>query len=552
MIKNINNKHLKTFYKNKFQKFIKKKNKFSIKKQNNLKLFGFLPEKIQTLEEHFIKFWKIFILLKTNIEKYIFLRRIQIHNETLFFYIIKKKLKEILPIIYTPTVGEVCKNFSKIFIDFKGLFISYPNRKNIKNILKNISKKNIKIIVVSDGERVLGLGDQGVGGIEISVGKTNLYSVFGGINPNYILPVILDVGTNNVKLLNNPSYLGWKNPRIIGKKYENFLEKIISSIKKYWPDIFIHFEDFSQKNATFLLEKYKNKICCFNDDIQGTSLVTVSVLNSAMKILKKNLEEENILIVGAGSAGCGIAKQIVLQNKIVKNIDKKYSYKKIYLVDKYGLLTENYHNILKNQKNFIKEKKIISKWNIKNKIPSLEEVMLNLKPTILIGVSGQKDIFNEKIIRIMKKNCKNPVIIILSNPISCMEIMPYNILDWTDGTAIFATGSPFLPIIWKGKKYSVPQCNNAYIFPGIGLGVIISNIKNIDDDILLKSTLILSKISSSINKKVLLPDIQFIPEISKKIALEILIMSLKKDNILDFSIKKIKKQIQKNFWIPKY
>lgn len=532
---------------------INKSTAFSYNERNQLHLLGLLPEKIENIDIQAQRSIKRLRNIKKNIEKYVYLRNIYNINKILFYYLFKKYIYDILPIVYTPTIGIACKKFSDLYLQSTGIFISYPNRNRINKIFKNINLKNIKIIVITDGERILGLGDLGVGGIEIVIGKLSLYTIFAGINPIYTLPIILDVGTNNETLLNDPLYLGWKNYRIVNKKYKIFLEKFIYFVTLKWPNLLIHFEDFGQKNANFLLKKYKNKICCFNDDIQGTAAITLSILINAMRFLNNKLKNKKIVIVGAGSAGVGIAKQII-NYTMLQGLNFTEAKNNIYLIDKIGLLTEITPNILDFQKNYLQKKEVFLEWNIEATIPSLLEVIKNVKPNILIGVSGIANIFNKKIIIEMYKNCSQPIIMPLSNPNSCMEANPKDLIKWTEGNAIIATGSPISPIKWNNKIYKISQCNNIYIFPGIGLGSIISKTQYITNNMIYHASMVLSKFSPIIknNQEILLPKIEEIENISKKIALKIALEAQKENIAPSVSKKELQILIEKQFWVPKY
>ncbi|MFT8229903.1 MAG: NAD-dependent malic enzyme [Enterobacterales bacterium] len=521
---------------------------FSLKERINFNLEGLLPDVIETIDEQSERAWRQYKNFHTNIDRHIYLRNIQDTNETLFYKLLTNHLEEMLPIIYTPTVGVACERFSYIYRRARGLFISYNNRNKIKEILQNSNKKNIKIIVITDGERILGLGDQGIGGMGIPIGKLSLYTVCGGIDPSYTLPIVLDVGTNNKQLLQDPLYMGWKHSRISGTKYIDFIGHCIKEINNMWPNVLLHFEDFSQENATPLLHSYKDKLCCFNDDIQGTAAVTLGCLLSASNYIGKKLNEHTIIFLGAGSAGCGIAEQIMYEMCSL-GLDENAAKKNILILDRNGLITDKSEKLLNFQKKFAYSSNEIFNWNLKNKNTiSLYDVIKNKRPTVLIGVSGQKGLFNEKIIRSMHKYCKIPIIMPLSNPTSCVEATPEDIINWTNGEALIATGSPFKPVKFNGKIYNIPQCNNAYIFPGIGLGIISSGVNRITTSMLSKVSKVLSSCTKS---NELLPSINDIQTVSKLIATSICKYSLKSD-INQLSSKKFNNKIEKIFWLPEY
>lgn len=530
---------------------------FTTQERNKFNLQGLLPESVDNISIQSKRLWINLNNIKSNLEKYFFLRNIQRYNKILFYKLLEDNLEKILPIIYTPTVGLACKNFYKTSNYHGSLFISYPNKEIIYKIIKNINQK-IKIIILTDGERVLGLGDQGIGGANIIISKSILYTICAGINPYYILPIMIDVGTNNEILLNSPFYLGWKHKRIEGIQYKKFIENIIKIIKMKWPKVLIHFEDFAKNNATSLLKYYKNKICTFNDDIQGTATVTLGTILSAIN--KELLQKQIIVIFGAGSAGCGIANHIIDYIKIKENINGKKAKKNIFMVDTCGLLTNKTSSLNDFQLQLAQDSNIHLNWNLKNNFVSLLDVVKNTKPNILIGVSGQFNFFTKEIISEMKKNCINPIIMPLSNPATHIEAIPENILDWTNGKALIATGSPFKNIKWKKNFYSISQCNNIYVFPGIGLGVIISNAQKITKHMLITASQTLANIcllestsdsykSSSFS---LLPHIRNIRLISKKIALEVAKAATIDGVGKIHSEKETIKKIENNFWIPRY
>ncbi|UAJ65344.1 NAD-dependent malic enzyme [Candidatus Schneideria nysicola] len=541
-----------------------KDNAFSMKERNKFNIEGLFPYKIENIREQTNRIWKQYQNLHSNIDRYIYLRSIKNTNEILFYYFLQSYLYDVLPIIYTPTVGEACQKFSDIpyLTSRSALFLSYTtNTKEIEKILNNISlnKKDIKVIVVTDGERILGIGDQGIGGIEISVGKLSLYTALGGIHPHYTLPIILDVGTNNTELLNNPLYLGLKKERISKEKYYEFIDTFIRIIYKIWPNVLLQFEDFAQDNALFLLNKYYKNLCCFNDDIQGTASVVLGCILATSKSMNKKIRDQIIVCVGAGSAGCGIANQLLSMME-EEGLQQEEAKKRIFMIDRYGLLTDKHIDKLNySQRSFVKSSKDIQNWKISQSQISLEDVIYHAKPTILIGVSGIGGLFTENIIRTMYKFCNKPIIMPLSNPTSQSEAKPDDILNWTNGNALIATGSPFSPIKYKEKIHYISQCNNIYIFPSIGLGILSSGIRKITNDIFILASRILAHYSPLLygNDSMILPDIKNIREIIRAIAIEIVKKNLNSSSNLYseklYNIDKISSMlIEKNFWNPKY
>lgn len=403
---------------------------FSREERNEFNLNGLLPETVETIEEQAERAWQQYQEFKNNIDKHVFLRNIQDTNETLFYRVLADHLQEVMPIIYTPTVGTACEQFSDIYRRARGVFISYPNREHIEDMLQNATKQNVKVIVVTDGERILGLGDLGIGGMGIPIGKLSLYTACGGISPAYTLPIVLDVGTNNQQLLNDPLYMGWRHPRIGEEEYNAFVEEFISAVKRRWPHALLQFEDFAQKNATPLLEKYRDKLCCFNDDIQGTAAVAVGTLIAASRAAGSPLSEQTIVFLGAGSAGCGIAEQII-NEMTSEGLSDTEARRRVMMVDRYGLLTDKLTNLLPFQARLVQSSEAIADWETGSDHVSLLDVVRNAKPTILIGVSGQPGLFTEEIIREMHRHCPRPIIMPLSNPTSRVEATPADLISWT-------------------------------------------------------------------------------------------------------------------------
>ncbi|GLY62707.1 NAD-dependent malic enzyme [Pectobacterium brasiliense] len=526
---------------------------FTEEERANFNLHGLLPEAVETIEEQAERAWRQYQEFKHDIEKHVYLRNIQDTNETLFYRLLDGHLSEMMPIIYTPTVGEACEHFSDIYRRARGLFISYPNRAHIDDMLQNATKQNVKVIVVTDGERILGLGDQGIGGMGIPIGKLSLYTACGGISPAYTLPVVLDVGTNNPQRLNDPLYMGWRHPRITDDEYYEFVDEFIQAVKRRWPNVLLQFEDFAQKNATPLLNRYRDEICSFNDDIQGTAAVAIGSLIAASRAAGTQLRDQTVTFLGAGSAGCGIAEQIVAQMKS-EGLSEEEARARVFMVDRFGLLTDKLPNLLDFQSKLVQKSELLADWDCNSDAISLLEVVRNAKPTILIGVSGQPGLFTEEIIREMHKHCARPIVMPLSNPTSRVEARPEDIIRWTEGSALVATGSPFAPVNYQGKVFPIAQCNNSYIFPGIGLGVLASGAKRITDGMLMAASRALADCSPLANngEGALLPDLSDIQQVSKRIALDVGKAAQLQGAAVVTSADALQKAIDHNFWQPQY
>lgn len=525
---------------------------FTAEERASFNLEGLLPHNIETIDEQAERAYRQYQAFGNDMDRHIYLRNIQDTNETLFYRLISNHLKEIMPIIYTPTVGQACQEFSNIYRRARGLFISYPDRDRIDDLLQNATKQNVKVIVVTDGERILGLGDQGIGGMGIPIGKLSLYTACGGISPAYCLPVVLDVGTNNQQLLADPFYMGWHNPRITGEEYAEFVDAFIQAVKRRWPDVLLQFEDFAQGNAMPLLNRYKDELCCFNDDIQGTAAVTLGSLIAACKASGAKLSEKRVAFLGAGSAGCGIAEQIVAQMK-AEGLSDAQARARVFMVDRFGLITDKIPNQLDFQRRLSQPLERVADWPVGDNI-SLLEVMEHARPDILIGVSGQPGLFTEAVIRTMHQHCPRPIVFPLSNPTSRVEATPADILRWTDGQALVATGSPFAPVEHKGTLYPIAQCNNSYIFPGIGLGVLASGARRVTDAMLMAASRALAECSplAQGNGTALLPDLADIQLVSRHIAKWVAKTAMLQGKAVQTSDEVIEAAIDGNFWQPEY
>lgn len=525
---------------------------FSAEERDNFNLTGLLPHTIETIEEQSIRAYHQLKSFDSNMDKHIYLRNIQDTNETLFYHLVEQNIEEIMPLIYTPTVGQACEKFSQIYRRKRGLFISYPERHKIDDMLQNATKQKVKVIVVTDGERILGLGDQGIGGMGIPIGKLALYTACGGISPAYCLPILLDVGTNNQELLDDPMYMGWRNPRISGEEYNEFVDLFIQAVKRRWPEVLLQFEDFAQENATPLLNRYRDEICCFNDDIQGTAAVSVGTLIAACLNNGQKLSEQRVAFLGAGSAGCGIAEHIVRQMQR-EGLSEEQARKQVFMVDRYGLLTDAMTELQDFQKPLVQKEADIENWDKSQKL-GLLQVVKQAKITVLFGVSGQKGLFTQEVIESMCDNTERPIILPLSNPTSRIEATPQEITNWSRGRAIIATGSPFAHTTFEGQTFEISQCNNSYIFPGVGLGALIARATGISDNMLMAASQALADISMEYDKApgAILPPIKLIREISTKIAYAVAHQAVEDKLALPVTAENLEKRLKTNFWLPKY
>ncbi|GAB5469845.1 MAG: NAD-dependent malic enzyme [Rhodospirillales bacterium] len=454
---------------------------FTAEERGRLRLEGLLPPQIETLDLQVQRAYDAFKRKDSDLERHIYLRALQDTNEVLFYRLLHAHLAEMMPIIYTPVVGAACQQFSEIYRRPRGLFIAYPERERIDAILANAPLDRVTVIVVTDGERILGLGDQGTGGMGIPIGKLSLYTACGGISPHNTLPIVLDVGTNNQERLEDPLYIGWRHERVTGADYDAFLDLFVQAVKRRWPKVLLQFEDFAQTHAAPLLARYRDQLCTFNDDIQGTAAVTVGTLLAAAKVSGKPLSEQRVALFGAGSAGCGIAEQLV-QAMVKEGLSEAEARARFYMIDRPGLLHDGIDNLLPFQTKLLQPHAEVADWasGPDGRIGFMD-VMRNAKPSVLVGVSGQPNTFTREAIVEMAKHCERPIVFPLSNPTSRIEATPADIIAWTEGRALVATGSPFQPVSFGGESYPIAQCNNSYIFPAMGLGILASGATRVSD-----------------------------------------------------------------------
>ncbi len=486
---------------------------FTSKERQALGLEGLLPPHILTQDEQKIKVLSTVREKETSLEKYIYLLSLQDRNETLFYRLIIDEIEEMMPIIYTPTVGNACQKYGHIFRRPRGLYISYSNKGSIDTLLSNWPHQDVDVIVVTDGERILGLGDLGADGMGIPIGKLSLYTACAGIDPAKTLPITIDVGTNNAELLSDPLYTGLRKKRLRGNEYDEIIDEFMHATANRFPNALIQFEDFANQNANRLLEKYRHSYRTFNDDMQGTGSVTLAGILSAMRILNESLDKQNILFYGAGSAAIGIA-EIIVQKMMLSGLSMDEARRRIYFFDSKGL-------VVKERENLSTQKELYA-HNLREET-NLENVINTMKPSILIGVSGQPGTFDESVIRKMATVNDRPLIFALSNPTSKSECTAEQAYAWTDGRAIFTSGSPFDPVSWGDATFYPGQGNNAYIFPGVGLGVVVSRSLYVTNEMFIAAaeTMVDIVTDNDLEKGRLYPSLTKIRDISCKIAISV-------------------------------
>jgi len=458
-------------------------------------LLGLLPPHVAELDYQVMRRLDAFRGLGRDIQKYVFLRGLQDTNETLFYALLTRNIEEMMPIVYTPTVGLGCQLFSHIFRKPRGLFLSIPHKDSIRRILAHPRYDGVRAIVVSDGERILGLGDQGAGGMGIPIGKLSLYTACAGLHPATTLPIILDVGTDNTEHLTDPLYIGWQHARVRGAEYDELVEIFVSAVRERWPHVLLHWEDFAIGNANRLLARYRDECCTFNDDIQGTAAIAVGTLLSAINVTGTPLREQRVAVLGAGSAGTGICA-LIARAMVDAGLSEAEAHFRFYLVDRDGLLVQGMNGLQSFQAPFAQSRERIASWQrMADGHIGLAEVVSNAHPTVLIGTSGQAHAFHEAVVREMAAHVQRPVIFPLSNPTERSEATPADIDAWTDGRAVIGTGSPFPPIERNGKTFRIDQTNNAYVYPGIGLGAITVKARRISDAMFLAAARTIAEFS---------------------------------------------------------
>jgi malate dehydrogenase (oxaloacetate-decarboxylating) len=517
-------------------------------------LHGLLPPHVGSLEEQVSRRMEALRAKENDLERYVFLRDLQDTNETLFYALLTRHLEELLPVIYTPTVGAGCQQFSHLYRKPRGLFLSLPHKDLIPRILAHPRFDAVEAIVVTDGERILGLGDQGAGGMGIPIGKLAIYSGCGGLNPASTLPIVLDVGTNNPERLTDPLYIGWRHERVRGAAYDEFIEAFVQAVKQRWPHVLLQWEDFAKANANRLLDRYRDELCTFNDDIQGTASVATGTLLAAIHVTGVPLRDQKVAILGGGSAGCGIAN-LIMRAMIEAGLSEVEARQRFYVVGRHGLVTRETPNLEDFQLAFAQAPDRAAGWKLEQpgKV-GLMDVVRNLRPTVLIGVSGQAGSFSEAVVREMGKHVERPIIFPLSNPTACSEATPADLLAWTEGRAIVGTGSPFAPVEINGRRIRIDQTNNSYIFPGVGLAAIAVKARRVTDGMFLAAAKALAKLSPACRQAdaSLLPPINSMRDVSYSIALAVALQARTEGLTEDIGIDKIEALIRGKIWTPRY
>ena len=536
-------------------RFLNKGTAFTTQERDRFGLHGLLPPVVESIETQLMRVRLEYDAKTTDLERHIFLRLLQQRSTVLFYRFISDHLAELLPIIYTPTVGLACQEWSRIYRREHGVYVSLGDRGRVGELLDNamINLETVRVVVVTDGERVLGLGDLGVGGMGISIGKLALYSAVGGIDPATTLPILLDVGTNNESLLSDPLYLGRRHRRAGAGEYDELVDELVDTLVTHCPGVLLQFEDFAQHNAGRLLARHRDRICCFNDDIQGTAAVTAAAVTAGMQIAEEPIESLRAVIVGAGSAGVGIANQLAA-TMAMRGVDLDAARRRIWLVDRPGLLMADQPDLLEFQRPFARRRGDADGWNPEGDGRlSLLETVRRVEPHALIGVTGQPGLFTEEVVRTMAAAALRPIIMPLSNPTLRAEALPADVIAWTGGRALVGTGSPFEPVEFAGATYPIAQVNNVYVFPGLGLGVVASGATRVTTDMITAASLAVAEFAASESAdRGLVPQLSSSATVAKSVALAVARQAVLEQSAPHATESELATAIERSLWKPAY
>ena len=525
---------------------------FSEAERRKYGLLGLLPTGVKTLEDQAAHCWHEFSTRHDDLDKHIYLRALQDRNETLFYRVLRDHIPETLPIVYTPTVGEACQRFGEIYRRPRGLFVSYPERDCLDEVLRNRPQHDVDVIVVTDGQRILGLGDQGIGGMGIPIGKLSLYTLIGGIDPARTLPIVLDVGTDNAELVDDPLYLGWRHRRIDDDDYYAFIDQFVTAVREQLPNVLLQWEDFATVHAEPILARYRDQLLTFNDDIQGTAAVTLGALHGAAKVAGRPLSQQQIVMLGAGSAGIGVL-DMIRREMVNQGLSEDAARERIWVVDVDGLLTDDRTDLSAGQRDFAQPADRVSGWGL-SEPAQLADVVHHVDVGVLLGLSTAAGAFTESIVREMAGKTERPIIFPLSNPTSRAEAHPAELDHWTDGRALIATGSPFAPLHRNGVERPVAQCNNVYIFPAMGLAVTAAQATRVTDEMMRVAAATLGEASPALADpdQSLLPAWVDVPDVAVRIAHAVAVQAVADGVAPKRSGEELTERITQVRWLPVY
>jgi malate dehydrogenase (oxaloacetate-decarboxylating) len=527
---------------------------FSGTERADFGLEGLLPPQVETLEEQTVRAYEAFRRKTDELERHIYLRALQDTNEVLFYKLLLDHIEEMTPLIYTPTVALACEQFSQIYRRPRGLFISFPLRDSIPALLRNRPNKDVDVIVVTDGERILGIGDQGAGGLGIPIGKLSLYTLIGGIRPERTLPIVLDVGTNNKERLNDPEYLGWRHERITGQDYFDFVDQFVQAVKQELPGACLQWEDFATPHARPILQRYRDQLLTFNDDIQVTSAVVLGAILGAVNVTGKSLKDQQIVMLGAGSTGIGVADGLREAMK-EEGLSEQEVRSRFFLIDKDGLLHSGRKDLSAEQNVYAQPEDRVSGWpRTSNGRSGLADVIGKIDATILIGLSTVGGAFSEAIVREMARKVERPIIFPLSNPTVKSEATAEDLIRWTDGRALVASGSPFASVNYGGRKIPITQCNNVYIFPAMGLAVVASRAQRVTEQMMLTAARALGANSPALKDPSgsLLPPLKDLRRVAAEIAVAVGLEAQKNGVAPKVSENELRQRVRETQWTPAY
>lgn len=529
--------------------FLNKGTAFTFEERKKYGLIGLLPPQVEDIETQSKRVYSQLSQKSSDIEKRRYLTEIFNDNKTLFYHVFKEHTEELIPIVYDPTIAESIEQYSDQYVSGDGaVFLSIDNPDDIEISLKNgADDRDIKLIVVTDAEGILGIGDWGVNGVDIAVGKLMVYTAAAGINPKSVLPVVLDCGTNNEKLLESPLYLGNRHERVYGDRYYDFVDKFVKTAEKLFPNMYLHFEDFGRSNAANILKKYQKTYPVFNDDCQGTGIITLGGLLGAMKLNNEKLTDQRYLCFGAGTAGAGITERIY-KEMVSQGLSEEEAKKHFFMVDRQGLLFEDTEGLTPEQRPFARKR---SEFEHSEKLDNLRDVVFAVKPTILVGTSTVPNSFTEEIVKGMASWCEHPIIFPLSNPTKLAEAKAKDLIEWSDGRAMVATGIPSEPVEYNGVKYEIGQANNALIYPGLGLGAIATGAKLVTDDMISAAAHALNDFIVPQEGAAVLPPVSKLAQFSETIAV-VVGKCVIEQGLNRVAVSDIEKTIEENIWQPEY
>jgi malate dehydrogenase (oxaloacetate-decarboxylating) len=527
---------------------------FTHEERRKFGLLGLLPTAEKTLEQQVEHCWHEFSTRRDDLDKHIYLRALQDRNETLFYRVLRDHIPETMPIVYTPTVGEACERFSEIYRRPRGLFVGYPDRECLREVLGNrpSGRREVDVIVVTDGQRILGLGDQGIGGMGIPIGKLSLYTLIGGIDPARTLPIVLDVGTDNVELLEDPQYLGWRHRRIGDDDYYAFIDEFVAAVHDELPNVLLQWEDFATAHALPILDRYRDKLLTFNDDIQGTAAVALGALHGAAKVAGRPLSQQQVVMLGAGSAGTGVL-DMVHREMVAQGLSGQDASARIWVVDIQGLLTDDRTDLTAEQRKFAQPANRVADWGLARPA-QLADVVHHVDVGVLLGLSTAAGAFTEEIVRELASKTERPIIFPLSNPTSRAEAHPAELDEWTAGRALIATGSPFAPLRRNGVERPIAQCNNVYIFPAMGLAVTAAQATRVTDDMMRVAAATLGDASPALTNpdQPLLPAWSDVPDVAVRIAHAVAVAAVAGGVAPKRSDDELADRVAKVRWTPEY